>query len=88
MDLAFFGKVVPLAGLRRPPPPPGTQPVRASMYPRGPSQKPERLSDGRYLVTNWMTNRCGREVQIGATAIYVVNDYGVMVLVESWGDQC
>lgn len=88
MDPAFFGKVVPLAGLRRPPPAPGTQSVRASTYPRGPSPDLERLSDGRYLETNWMTNRCGCEVQIGATAIYVVNDYGVMVLVECWGDQC
>jgi hypothetical protein len=48
----------------------------------------ERLRDGRYLATNWMTNRCEREVQFGAEAIYVVNDYGDMVMVESWGDQC
>lgn len=88
MDPVFFGKVVPLAGLRRPPPPPGTQPLRASTCPRGPYQKPERLNDGRYLITNWMTNRCEHEAQIGATAIYVVNDYGDMVMVESWGDQC
>lgn len=81
MDPAFFGKVVPLAGVRRPPP-------TSIVYARAPWVRLERLRDGRYLATSWMTNRCEHAVQFGAEVIYVVNDYGDMVMVESWGDQC
>lgn len=80
MDVGFFGKAVPLAGQHRKP----SHPVHS----RGVFPMPERLNDGRYLVTSWMRNRCENLVQVGASTIYVVNDYGVMVPVESWGAQC
>lgn len=79
MDPAFFGrKVVPLGGQHRPP--------AALVYARGSFPVPERLPDGRYIVRNWMRNRCENLVQVGATTIYVVNDYGWMVPVHSWDE--
>ena len=47
---AFFGKVVPLAGQRKPP--------SASRITRLVWPEYERLADGRYLIERWMENRC------------------------------
>lgn len=80
VDVGFFGKPVPLAGARRP--------VRAPASARAPSPEIRRLSDGRYVVTNWMRNRCENLMQVGATTIYVVNDYGCLVPVDSWEARC
>jgi len=79
VDVGFFGKPVPLAGQRR---------RTGSTVARLVEPKLDRLPDGRYEHTQWMWNRCARLVQVGSTTIYVVNDYGVMVPVDSWGDQC
>lgn len=87
MDPAFFGKVVPWTGLRRPPPPPNVRPVHP-VYSRGPMRNMEQLPDGRHIETFTMRNSYEQEVQFGATTIYVVNDYGVMVPTECWGAQC
>ncbi|MDR0215566.1 MAG: hypothetical protein LBJ15_16410 [Comamonas sp.] len=48
----------------------------------------EQLPDGRHIETFTMRNSYEQEVQFGATTIYVVNDYGVMVPTECWGAQC
>lgn len=80
VDIAFFGKVVPLAGQRKQPSASGiTKLVRPSC---------ERLNDGRYVVKHWMTDRCCNDMQVGSITVYVVNDYGVMVPVEDWGRPC
>ena len=77
MDLAFFGKAVPLAGQRR-----GAAPLVAT---RTTWPQLERLTDGRYLGTSWMRNRCENLIEAGARTVYVVNDYGTLVPVEDWG---
>ena len=81
VDVGFFGKTVPLAGKRRPP-------LAAIVYARAPWAVLERLNSGRYLQTSWMRNRCENVVQYGATTIYVVDNFGDLVPVQSWGDQC
>ncbi|KGH03986.1 hypothetical protein [Comamonas thiooxydans] len=77
LDPAFFGKVVPLAGLRKPL---STSRITRLVWPTY-----DRLSDGRYLIEHWMNNRCCNRVQVGARTVYVVNDYGFLVPVEDWG---
>jgi len=77
LNPAFFGKVVPLAGERKPP--------SASRVTRLVWPEYERLADGRYLVERWMENRCCNRVQAGARTVYVCNDYGFLVPVEDWG---
>ena len=77
VDIAFFGKQVPLAGQRKPP---STSRITRLVWPEY-----ERLPDGRYLIERWMENRCCNRVQVGARTVYVVNDYGVLVPVEDWG---
>ena len=79
VDVGFFGKPVPLAGPRR---------QVGSTVTRLVEPRLARLPDGRYEQTHWMWNRCAQLVQVGATTIYVVNDYGVMVPVESWEARC
>lgn len=79
LGAGFFGNPVPLAGRRR---------QVGSMVTRLVEPKLDRLPDGRYMQTNWMHNRCANLVQVGATTVYVVNDYGVMVPVESWEARC
>lgn len=74
---AFFGKVVPLAGQRKPPSP--LVPTRTLV------PDLERLPDGRYLQTTWMRNRCENLVEVGARTVYVVGDYGFLVAVEDRG---
>ena len=76
MDLAFFGKTVPLAGQRRAP---------SNVMARTSAPQYERLSDGRYLVTYWMRNRCENLVECGSRSVYVMDDHGDLVFVESWG---
>ena len=77
MDLAFFGKTVPLAGQRRETLPKSTitRLIRPSY---------ERLSDGRYLVEHWMHGRCG-PMQTGGITVCVMNDHGYLVVVEDRG---
>lgn len=75
----FFGKAVPLTGQRR---------QAGSTVVRLVEPKLDRLPDGRYEQTHWMRNRCENVVQVGATTIYVVNDFGVMVPVASWEQRC
>ena len=48
LNPAFFGKVVPLAGQRKPP---GISRVTRLVWPEY-----ERLPDGRYLIEHWMEN--------------------------------
>ena len=78
MDLAFFGKTVPLAGQRR-------ETLPKSTITRLIRPGYERLSDGRYLVTHWMRNRCENYVECGSRSVYVMDDHGDLVFVESWG---
>ena len=77
MDLAFFGKTVPLAGQRRETLPKSTitRLIRPSY---------ERLSDGRYLVERWIHGRCGL-MQTGGITVCVMNEYGFLVVVEDRG---
>lgn len=76
MDLAFFGKTVPLAGQRKL----STQsPVTGLIH-----STYERLSDGRYLVTHWIHGRCGL-MQTGGITVCVMNEYGFLVVVEDRG---
>lgn len=80
VDIAFFGKAVPLAGQRKQPSASGITKLVWPSY--------ERLNDGRYVVKHWMTDRCCNDMQVGSITVYVVNDYGVMVPVEDWGRPC
>ncbi|MEG0923347.1 MAG: hypothetical protein RSG22_18300 [Comamonas sp.] len=75
VDVAFFGKPVPLAGQRRP---------ASNVIARTSTPKYERLNDGRYLVTHWMRNRCENYVECGSRSVYVMDDHGDLVFVESW----
>ena len=77
MDIAFFGKPVALAGQRRP--------SKGSMVARLIKPELERLSDGRYLRTLHMQNRCCNDVEVGHRLVYVMDDYGYLVLVDDWG---
>jgi len=79
VDVGFFGKPVPLSGQRR---------QAGSTVARLVEPKLDRLPDGRYKQTHWMWNRCANLVQVGATTVYVVNDFGVMVPVASWEARC
>ncbi len=80
LDTAFFGKVVPLAGERKPP---STSRITRLVWPTY-----DRLSDGRYLIKRWMENRCCNVVQVGSTTVYVVDDWGNLVAVEDRGRAC
>ncbi|BDR08227.1 hypothetical protein CTR2_R15650 [Comamonas thiooxydans] len=77
LNPAFFGKVVPLAGQRKPP---STSRITRLVWPTY-----ERLSDGRYLIEHWMENRCCNRVQVGSSMVCVVDDYGSLVAVEDRG---
>ena len=77
MDIAFFGKPVPLGGQRKP--------ASKSTITRLLQPHMDRESDGRYLYTVTMENRCCNRVQVGARTVYVFNDYGFLVPVEDWG---
>ncbi|CAM4393890.1 Putative hydrolase [Comamonas aquatilis] len=77
LNPAFFGKVVPLAGQRKPP--------SASRITRLVWPEYDRLPDGRYLIERWMENRCCNRMQVGARTVYVCNDYGFLVPVEDRG---
>lgn len=79
VDVGFFGKPVPLAGQRR---------STGSTVARLVVPELVRLKDGRYLLTHWMRNRCENLVPVGAQTIFVVDDYGVMVPVDSWEARC
>ena len=81
VNVGFFGKPVPLAGQRR-------KPSAPIAHARAPWPVLDRLSSGRHLQTNWMRNRCENVVQYGATTLYVVDNFGDLVPVQSWGDQC
>lgn len=77
VDIAFFGKQVPLAGRRKPA---STSRITRLVWPTY-----ERLSDGRYLIERWMENRCCNRVQVGSTTVCVVDNYGSLVVVEDRG---
>ena len=77
LNPTFFGKVVPLAGQRKPP--------SASRITRLVWPTYQRLNDGRYLIERWMSNRCCNPVQVGARTVCVVDDYGSLVAVEDRG---
>lgn len=77
VDIAFFGKQVPLAGQRKPR---SQSRVTKLLQPNL-----ERLSDGRYLHTVTMQNRCCNTIEVGARQVYVMDDFGYPVLVEEWG---
>ena len=77
MDIAFFGQTVPLAGQRKQ--------SKGSMVARLIKPELERLSDGRYLRTQHMQNRCCNDMEVGHRLVYVMNDYGFLVPVEDWG---
>jgi NADH dehydrogenase FAD-containing subunit len=77
MKPEFFGKVVPLTGQRKQQQ--GTTIARLI--------KPhlERLSDGRYLQTQFMQNRCCNDIEVGSRQAYVMDDYGYLVRVDDKG---
>lgn len=77
LNPAFFGKVVPLAGQRKPP---STSRITRLVWPTY-----ERLNDGRYQIEHWMHNRCGNKIQVGSTTLCVVDNYGSLVAVEDGG---
>lgn len=77
LDTTFFGKVVPLAGQRKQ--------GQGSTITRLVRPELERLPDGRYLCTKHMQNRCCNDMEVGHRLVYVMNDYGFLVLVEDWG---
>jgi hypothetical protein len=82
VDVAFFGVPVPLAGVRKP-----FNPNLRARFPvaLGIAYRTERLLDGRYLVTGWMTNRCGNLEELGRSSVCVMNDFGFLVVVEDRG---
>ena len=45
----------------------------------------DRMKDGRYRVWNSKENRCCRPVQVGVALICVVDDFGVLQVVEQEG---
>lgn len=77
MDASFFGKTVPLAGQRKQ--------SKGSMVARLIKPELERLSDGRYLRTQHMQNRCCNDMEVGSRVVYVMDDHGYLVPVEDWG---
>ena len=70
-------KRIPQGGLRKPP---------AKRYPvtsaTSCKEHVKRLHHGRIRIWHTRENRCLQEVQVGAAAIYVTNDFGVLALVE------
>ena len=77
MDIAFFGKPVPLAGQRKP--------ASKSTITRLLQPNMDRLNDGRYLHTVTMQNRFCNAMEVGARLVYVTDDHGDSVLVADWG---
>ncbi|MGB6097900.1 MAG: hypothetical protein WBF95_16585 [Comamonas thiooxydans] len=77
LNPAFFGKVVPLAGERKPP---TKSPITRLLHPHL-----DRMSDGRYMHRVTMENRCGNTIDVGARRVYVMDEYGDTVLVDDWG---
>ena len=77
VDIAFFGKQVPLAGQRKQ--------SQGSTIARLIKPELERLVDGRYLQTQHMQNRCCNDVEVGPRLVYVMDDHGYLVKVADWG---
>ena len=77
VDIAFFGKKVPLAGQRKQP--------QGSTITRLIKPDLERLHDGRYLLTMRMQDRCCKDMAVGMRLVYVMDDHGYLVLVADWG---
>lgn len=77
LNPAFFGKVVPLSGQRKPP---TKSPITRLLQPHL-----DRMSDGRYMHLVIMENRCGNTIEVGARRIYVMDEHGDIVLVDDWG---
>lgn len=77
VNIAFIGKPVPLAGHRKQ--------SQDSTITRLVKPELERLSDGRYLQTQSMQNRCCIDMEVGSRLVYVMNDHGYLVQVEDWG---
>lgn len=76
---------IPAGGRRKPPSKVQMPPRPKSWYA---SSWPEitPMTDGRYRLTYWTRNRCEQKVQVGATQVCVVGDYGFLVVVDSWTD--
>lgn len=79
LNPAFFGngRLVPLAGLRKPP---CTSRITRLVWPTY-----DRATDVRYRIEHWMQNRCCNVVQVGSITLCVVDDYGNLVAVEDGG---
>ena len=77
MDIAFFGKPVPLAGQRKP--------ASKSTITRLLQPHMVRQSDGRYLYKVTMENRCCNSMEVGPRLLYVMDDHGDSVLVANSG---
>lgn len=77
VDIAFFGKTVPLAGQRKQP---SASPITKLVWPTY-----ERLNDGRYVVKHWMQDRCCNAIEMGSREVHVMNDHGYSVFVEDGG---
>lgn len=77
VNIAFFGKPVPLAGQRKQ--------SQGSTITRLVKPELERLPDGRYLRTQQMQNRCCIDIEVGSRLVYVMDDHGYLVLVADWG---
>ena len=77
MDIAFFGKTVPLAGAKRP---------VSNVIQKTITHEFKRMADGRYLGSKWMENRCCNSMEVSSRVIYVVDNFGDLVPVE-YGDR-
>lgn len=79
LNPGFFGngKLVPLAGQRKPP---SKSTITRLLQPHL-----DRQSDGRYLHRVTMQNRCCNTIEVGARRLYVMDEYGDTVLVEDRG---
>lgn len=77
MDIAFFGKPVPLAGQRKP--------ASKSTITRLLQPHMDRQSNGSYLYTVTMENRCCNSIEVGSRLLYVTDDHGNSVLVRNLG---
>lgn len=77
VNIAFFGKPVPLAGQRKP--------SLSSTITRLIKPELERLPDGRYLQTQSMQNRCCIDMEACLRLVYVMDDHGWPVQVADWG---
>lgn len=77
VNIAFFGKSVPLAGQRKQ--------SQGSTITRLVRPELVRLTDGRYLLTQHMQNRCCNDMEVGSRLVFVMDDHGYLIQVADLG---